>query len=159
MKKTLLLLSFLFIAFLIKAHPIKLSTSKLDFASNTLTINLFQDDFEAHLIKTYRQELNFKTPDDITKKVLSDYIGKNFKISQNNKVIGVQLQSLSIVQDNTVQITFKLSPLLATSKTLVTNTILFDAFDTQSNVLHIVSSSASRSSFQFDKNKKTISVN
>jgi hypothetical protein len=158
MKKTVFLLSFIFIAFLIKAHPIKLSTSKLDFASNTLTINLFQDDFEAHLIKTYRQQLNFKTPDNITKKVLSDYIGKNFKISQNNKAISLQIQSISIIQENTVQITFKLSSLLATSKTLITNTILFDAFDTQSNVLHVVSKSATRTSFQFDKNKKTISL-
>ncbi len=135
------------------AHPIKLSTSKLDLSTNTLTINLFEDDFKAHLLKTYRQQLDFEQADSITKQVVNAYLSKNFKIHYEENLLPLHLQSIQFLNKNVVQVIFSVSRLPTSASLKITNSILTDAFDNQNNILHFISNDGEKSTLQFSKDQ------
>lgn len=142
---------------LVEAHPIKLSTAKLDLTTPTptLTINLFWDDFEAHLLKIYRQQLNVEQPDSLTKKVFYDYLTKRIVITQNGTTLTLYLQSIQVNTENTVSVVFIIPNYNTLIKSEIINTVLFDAFTNQSNVLHVISEKNNRNVYQFNKDKRS----
>lgn len=137
------------------AHPIKMSTAKLEIKQGTaeLTMNLFWDDFSAHLMKTYRNQIKPEDNDKLSRKIISDYLHRYIKISANGKEIPVMVKSFEITEENVLQVRFSNFSLENTTLIEVEYSVLMDGFDKQSNILHVLYS-GERKSLQFTQRSK-----
>ena len=142
MRYTLLIFIILSISQNLLAHPIKMSTGKINFDTNsntcTLTINLFNDDFESELRKMYPQPpFNFSKPDEIMVSSIEEYIFKNIKLKIGGKYIELELKSITQPDDNVCQVILTGDIPSISNYITVINTILFSSFEKQTNMLHI----------------------
>ncbi len=159
MKKTLSVIV-LFFASLAIAHPIKMSTAKMEIDNEiaSVNLNLFWDDFSEHLITTYRNQVIANDSDKLSMKIISDYLHRNFQVRLNGNAVGVSVQSFSLNEElNTLQVKFTPFSVENVSLLEVNYSVLMDAFDKQSNVLHVVSS-GERKSLQFTSRNKIQSL-
>lgn len=115
-----------------------------------LTINVFWDDFEKHLLSTYRNKLDINKKDIRTTKIIEDYFQKNFKIeTSKGESILLKIISYTYLQDQNIlkiKFNFELPPVQTIT---VINTVLIDAFDNQSNILHIKKPNSQQEVFRF----------
>jgi hypothetical protein len=126
-------------------HPIKLTTGKLQyFPSNKtieLTENFFLDDFESALKKKYKiPALDISNSKALARKIVQDYTSSRLSIRVNNKECLLVLTDLVIIEKNVLQAKYSISEKV-TSKIEsidVSNQLLFEAYDDQVNILHIV---------------------
>ena len=123
------------------AHPIKMTSAQLNFNDNKahFLINFFEDDFEAHLQKTYRTNIDFDQIEKELKTIVQDYINKHLTLVVNGEIIVLHHIKVEKKANNIIHVTLTSDVLKATPHTiLVTNTLLFEAFENQSNILHIL---------------------
>jgi hypothetical protein len=140
----------------IMAHPIKMTTSKLEINSEDktvfLSINFFIDDFEAALRKLYPQPaFNYSNPDDYLIMTLNNYINKCFRLTADTNVIVFKYYSLSKMEGNVCQVILlaDYAEFKSVKKLTVSNSLLFESYRTQSNILHVFNNSKSSQILQF----------
>ena len=128
----------------IYAHPIKLTTSKLQYYPTTglieLTVNFFLDDLIPVLKKQYKiPALNIEQNKILAKKIISDYTDNKLHIWINDKEYNLELKDISPIQTNVLQakFMFTLKPLNKIGKLEVINQLLFEAYEDQVNILHV----------------------
>lgn len=147
---------FLAISAYLLAHPIKMTTGKLQI--NTiektclLTLNFFIDDFESEMRKIYPQPpFDYDKPDDIMKGTITDYILTNIEFSIDKNSIKLSLNSIEQIESNVFQITFKgdIKKISAFNLATIKNTLLFSSFSKQSNILHFIVDTNSTQILQF----------
>ncbi len=126
------------------AHPLKMTVGKLTLnpASKTLslTINFFIDDFEAHILKLYPQPaFDFKSPSDVMQGAISNYVNQNLKIALDGEQIILKHGIIKKTEDNVCQLSFFNIPYKTINPAVIslTNKMLFEAYDTQSNIIHL----------------------
>ncbi|MBS2100337.1 DUF6702 family protein [Carboxylicivirga linearis] len=131
-------------SFAIKAHPIKITTGKLvvdsDSKSCELTLNFFADDFESTLQKEFPQlPFNYNDPSDEMKSTIDNYVVSQVSVSIDEVVVVFTLKTIALIEDNVCQVTFtgNLAAIDQFETLTIKNTLLFDAFDKQSNILHL----------------------
>jgi hypothetical protein len=120
-------------------HPFHLSSTELDYNSkeNTweLSCRIFTDDLEAALSK------NHKEMDVLVKK----YALANLGLRANGKVLS--LNYLGFEKDNEAVVVYLESETVKGVKKLeTTNSILYDQYDDQSNIIHVTYSGNRKSS-------------
>ena len=104
-----------------------------------LMINFFTDDLTKHLTEIYHSPIN---EDNITeqsnRETFMDYFKKNFSIYEGLKEISCRPEYIKHSDDNVLQVKFILKNFNIKSKEeiKVVNTLMFDAFDNQSNIIH-----------------------
>lgn len=104
-----------------------------------LLINFFTDDLTKHLTEIYHSPIN---KDNITelsnKETFMDYFKKKLSIYDGLKEILYELEYFKHTDDNVLQVKFILNNFNIESKEeiKVVNTLMFDAFDNQSNIIH-----------------------
>ncbi len=142
-KPTLILL-LLLVAMAIQAHPIKMSTAKLQITTKDsvarLMINFFKDDFESEIRKMYPQPpFNLVEPWEDMYPSIEEYIQKNVDISPDGKETSLQLVSVEEGMENVYVVNLQVIANGAWdfSSLNISNTLLFSSFDKQSNVLHV----------------------
>jgi len=121
------------------AHPFYVSVTQIDFKENTLqiTLKIFSDDLEDALSKkgTAKLFIGEKNEHPETEKLIKNYLKEQFKLQINNKDAEWQWIGKETEEDATwcyleVRNIKKI-------KTLeVTNTILFELFDSQTNLIN-----------------------
>lgn len=136
---SIIVLSFAFA----KAHPIKMTTGRIYYDSGQqkcfLLINFFTDDLTKHLTEIYHFPIN---EDNITeqsnRETFMDYFKKKFSIYEGSKEFSYRLEYIKLSDDNVLQVKFILNNFNIKSKEeiKVVNTLMFDAFDNQSNIIH-----------------------
>ena len=156
MKKFILISLLATITFTISAHPIKMSTSKL--VVNTrdhsyqMTLNLFIDDFEPAIRNIYPQPpLNYANPDETMLASIQDYINKNILVKADENQVTLKIVSIEKIDTNVCQV--KLTGMSSQNSPVkiitIKNTILFQSFSKQTNVVHVVIDGASPKILQF----------
>lgn len=135
-----LLLSILTFAY---AHPIKMTvcilTSGKDKNSIKVELNFFADDFQAHLSQVYQSEIELSTLEEETKEQIITYIKRHFYINVEGQILPLIYSNYSL-KDNVFHIEFKCDNFLSIIKEkelLITNTLLFKAFEDQTNIMRI----------------------
>ena len=128
----------------ISAHPIKMTTSKLSFDKRTgqltLLVNFFIDDFGAHLQKIYHQRsLKLESAGEQEKSMINAYVAKKLLLKINRVPMVLKLNAVKKLEENVLQATFIIPAVSGGNmrQLEITNTVLFDAFEEQVNVLHI----------------------
>lgn len=138
------LLIFISLGTLTFAHPIKLTTGKLTLHTSesvgNLVLNFFIDDFEAEMRKMYPQPpFNFEQPTGEMTLSIQDYIRKNVKIWVDDQVAALTVKGIQKIEENVCQVQLKVQfkNTLEMKVIKVHNSLLFDAFEKQSNMLHL----------------------
>jgi hypothetical protein len=164
MQKPILKLSLIFIGLsflsLKSAHPLKATSTRLSYNNQTKTVTIevevFRDDFQNALNKEYnsRYDLfrfyNQKEPLDIINKFFNKYVS----IHLNKKAIVLNCTSAENSDDKN-SFVFKMEiskiDLVGKQKLNITNTLLFNHFPNQNNVVIVSIPNRLQKIIQFNK--------
>lgn len=145
MKSIYFILLFLSISIGLNAHPIKMTTGKLELNISDktceLTLIFFIDDFESELIKLYPQPaFSYQQPDDVMKGTIVSYIHRNFELKINDIPVESSLDKIEQIEQNVCQVKFSGQFKTTGNSNVVSikNILLFSSFSKQSNILHFV---------------------
>jgi hypothetical protein len=123
-------------------HPIHVSVTEINHnaADRTLEISckLFTDDFEKVLVQNYKTSVDLINPPDreAMEKLVSQFIRQHLVLKIDDKQ--VQLAYLGYERDNdAVYSYFQVEDLPAVKKIGVTNSILYELFTDQINLMHV----------------------
>jgi len=134
-----------------KRHPFHLSSTEINYNAKESTVEIscriFTDDFEAALAKIYKIKADLSA--ESKHKAMDAYVKKyaltNFALKGNAKPLA--LNYLGFEKDNEAVIVYLESePIKGLKKLETTNSILYDQFDDQSNIIHITNNGNRKSS-------------
>jgi hypothetical protein len=144
LKYTLLLLCCAF--FSVEAgikHPLHVSTTEVNFNAKDKTLEvsckIFSDDFEAILAKVYKQKTDLSNPnmktamDELVKK----YLLSHLQLKANGKAVTLNYVGFEIDHEAT-NIYLEVDKVTTIKSVEVSDTILYDMFDDQMSIVHIV---------------------
>lgn len=128
-----------------RLHPFHVSTTEINHNAkdNTLeiTCRIFTDDFEAILEKNYKTKVDLThTPDAAkanTNKIVSDYIVKHLQIKADGKPVSLSYLGFEIDND-AVAVYLEVDNIPSVKKVDVNNSILYDQFDDQVEIIHVI---------------------
>ena len=164
----LLLTSLLFFSFLPSRwmkenkHPLHVSTTEINFNSKEksleITCRIFTDDFETVLAK------QFKTKTDLSKasmqkamdELIKKYMASHLQFNINGKTITANYIGFEIDHEATM-VYLEAENISSLQKLNLSNTILYDLFDDQMNILH-VEKSGNRKSTKTNYPNKDLSI-
>ncbi len=140
------------------AHPIKMTTGKLDIKTQqktcTLTLNFFIDDFESELLKIFPQPpFNYESPSDEMQNAIQSYVMDNVEISFGENTIALSISNIKKIEDNVCQVTLSgdINNSVLTNVITIKNTLLFPSFNKQSNIIHLYMDGQKKHILQFYK--------
>lgn len=124
-----------------KKHPFHLSSTEVEHNAKSLTLEvscrIFTDDFETVLAKNFRQKVDLsaaaqhKAMEELVKK----YVLTNLAFKGNGKALA--LTYVGFERDNEAIVVYvETEPVKSLKKLETTNTILYDLFDDQTNIVH-----------------------
>lgn len=156
MKKIVILSLFLISSTLLLAHPIKMTTGRLEINTDDktclLTLNFFIDDFEKVLQEIYPlPKLDFRHPDEITTETIQLYIIHNFDLLIDKKLVQFSINKIEQIESNVCQVSLSGDIYSFDQFELATikNTLFFAAFSKQSNIVHLIINDKSPQILQF----------
>lgn len=132
-------------------HPFHLSSTEINYNTKESTVEIscriFTDDFEAALAKNYKIKADLSA--ESKHKAMDAYVKKyaltNLALKGNAKPLA--LNYLGFEKDNEAVIVYLESePVKGLKKLETTNSILYDQFDDQSNIMHITNNGYKKSS-------------
>ena len=132
-------------------HPYHVGSVEVNYNSNTKTFEIsakfFLDDLENALNKKYNKTLHFgeeKSKMGINE-ALKDYFNENFKLKSNNKF--VKLNYIGFEEDKeSVNIYLESEPTEVPKKVETAVSLLYNTFDDQMNIVHIIVNGVRKSS-------------
>lgn len=132
-------------------HPLHVSTTEVNFNQQDKTLEvsckIFSDDFEAVLAKNYKQKIDLTKPsmkaamDDLVKK----YIISHLQIKANGKSVMMNYIGFEIDHEAT-NVYLEVEKVPSLKSLGVTDTILYDLFDDQMSIVHLVKGPVRKSS-------------
>ena len=124
-------------------HPLHVSTTEVNFnakeKSLEVSCRIYTDDFEAILAKQYKTKTDLSKPalhkvmDELVKKYITTHL--QFTVNGKNATanyIGFEKD------DEATSVYLELTNVVTFQKINVSNSILYDLFDDQMNVMHVV---------------------
>ncbi len=141
MIRSLCILSFFIFASL---HPVHVSVSNLEFIENeecfTLAIKLFADDFQALINHNYNTDLDLINRKDPGKGLssINDYIRHTYKININGKSIDRYTFKRYEFNEQSIWLYYTFSWDKKVKNMMIENTILFNWFMDQTNLVIVV---------------------
>jgi len=132
-------------------HPLHVSTTEVNYNAKEknleISCRIFSDDFEAVLSKLYKQKTDLSNPalkvgmDELVKKYLVTHV----QLRVNGKL--VTMNYLGFEQDHEATNVYLEVPKTAAVKSMdITDTILYDQFEDQMSIVHLVNGSVRKSS-------------
>lgn len=132
-------------------HPLHVSTTEVNYNAKEknleISCRIFSDDFEAVLSKLYKQKTDLSNPalkngmDELVKKYLATHV----QLRVNGKT--VVMNYLGFEQDHEATNVYLEVPKTAAVKSMeITDTILYDQFEDQMSIVHLVNGSLRKSS-------------
>lgn len=154
-----LYISVLVLSLLAKAHPFFISLTEIRYNSNSkkmeIAQKIFWDDLEVALGNHFDEKVDFLNPKDKSRldSQVKEYLLKNNQVTVNGKVLTLSFLGFEIEEDAAwfyIESTATELP-----KTVeVKNTILFEDFEGQQNIVHMYSESKSPRSLLLGKGKE-----
>ncbi|KQR72079.1 DUF6702 family protein [Pedobacter sp. Leaf176] len=131
-------------------HPLHVSTTEVNINAKDKTLEIstriFSDDFEAVLLKLYKQKTDLSSPamktqmDALVKKYLLTHV----QVKANGKV--TPLNYIGFEMDHEATNIYLEAEKVTPPKTVeVSSTVLYDLFDDQMSIVHVVKGSARKS--------------
>ncbi len=128
----------------LKAHPIKMTTGKLELNTQqkncVLTLNFFIDDFESEMRKMYPQPpFDYEAPGEQMIQSIQSYILEQIEIQLADNLVAIEVDTIQKIEDNVCQVKLKgaISGNIKDEVMSIKNTLLFSSFDKQSNIIHV----------------------
>ncbi|SDC79663.1 DUF6702 family protein [Pedobacter soli] len=132
-------------------HPLHVSTTEVNFNAKDKTLEIsckiFSDDFESILARLYKQKTDLSNPnmktamDELVKK----YLLSHLQVKANGKATTLNYIGFEIDHEAT-NIYLEVEKVSAVRSIEVNNTILYDLFDDQMSIVHIVKGATRKSS-------------
>ncbi len=142
-------------------HPLHVSTTEVNFNAKDKTLEIscriFSDDFEAVLVKLYKQKTDLSNPnmktamDELVKK----YLLSHLQLKANGKAVTINYIGFEIDHEAT-NIYLEVEKIPAIKSVEVNNTVLYDMFDDQMGIVHVVKGSVRKSTKILYPEKKFI---
>lgn len=143
----LLLIGLLFTAFVPSKpkkeyHPLHVSTTEISFnqkeKSLEISCRIFTDDFENSLAKQYKTKVDLAKPamQKAMDELVKQYANSHLQYNVNGKNITANYLGFEIDHEAT-NVYLEIANLTSLQKLTLTNTILYDLFDDQMNILHV----------------------
>jgi len=124
-----------------KRHPFHLSSTEVEYNPKSLTLEIscriFTDDFETALAKgnKVKVDLSAESKHKAMEEMVKKYILSNIAVKGNAK--NLALSYVGFERDNEAIVVYlETEPVKALRKLETTNTVLYDLFDDQSNIIH-----------------------
>ncbi|TCC94126.1 hypothetical protein EZ428_04935 [Pedobacter frigiditerrae] len=131
-------------------HPLHVSTTEIEFNSKEksleISCRIFTDDFETVLAKQFKTkvDLNKQTMHTAMDELVKKYINANLHYKVNGK--NLTATYVGFEKDNeATNIYFEIDNISSLQSLNLTNTILYDLFDDQMNILHVVNAATRKS--------------
>ncbi|MGQ7853220.1 DUF6702 family protein [Pedobacter sp. WC2501] len=131
-------------------HPLHVSTTEVNFNAKDKTLEIsckiFSDDFEAILAKLYKQKIDLSNPnmkgtmDELVKK----YLLSHLQLKANGKAVAMNYIGFEIDHEAT-NIYLEVEKVAAIKSVEVNDSILYDMFDDQMSIVHVVKGSTRKS--------------
>ena len=131
-------------------HPLHVSTTEVNFnakeKSLEISCRVFSDDFESILAKNYKQKTDLSNSamkaamDELVKK----YIAAHLSVNANGKAVKMNYLGFEIDHEAT-NIYLEVEKVSTVKSMEVTNTILYDMFDDQMSIVHLVKGNVRKS--------------
>lgn len=144
---------FLCICFTVSAgtkHPLHVSTTEVNFNQKDKTLEIscriFSDDFESILAKTYKQKTDLSNPGmkAAMHEIVKKYIVSHLQIKANGKPVAMKYIGFEIDHEAT-NIYLEVEKISSFKAVEITNTILYDLFDDQMSIVHVVKAQTRKS--------------
>ena len=126
-----------------KKHPLHVSTTEVNINAKDKTLEIstkiFSDDFEAILVKLYKQKTDLSNPamktqmDALVKKYLLSHV----QVKANGKAVPLNYIGFEIDHEAT-NIYLEAEKTIPPKTVEVSSTILYDMFDDQMSIVHVV---------------------
>ncbi|MGJ3235328.1 DUF6702 family protein [Marivirga sp.] len=122
-------------------HPFYVSITDLVYKEDTKSVQImhkvFVDDFEQTLNKHYNVNLDILAMESTAEidEMVKDYFSKRFAVSIDGKEQDITYIG-SELEENVLWVYQEIYKVRKPKKFRITNTVLFDEFDTQSNLVH-----------------------
>lgn len=133
-----------------KKHPLHVSTTEISFnakeKSLEISCKVFTDDFEDALAKLYKVKTDLSKP--TMHKAMDELIKKYLTSHLQYIVNGKTLEATYIGFENDIEATnvyLEINNVASLQKLSLNNTILFEMFDDQMNILHVEKASVRKS--------------
>lgn len=145
MKKIILIL-FVFLGGFLAAHPLKTTITNFTYHKESsevkIKINLFEDDFEGQLSIIHNKKIDLDNPSKKNNQLITSYILKNLKVKINKKNYPLQFIKYTVIEDPnnkiiSVELIIESITIQPEDTLTMTNKILFDAEEKQSNLVRI----------------------
>ncbi|WP_231458804.1 MULTISPECIES: DUF6702 family protein [unclassified Pedobacter] len=147
---TLFLFLSLFSSKKIEKHPLHVSTTEVNFnvkdKSLEISCRIFSDDFESILAKLYKQKTDLVNPalknqmDALVKK----YLLSHLQIKANGKLVNMNYIGFEIDHEAT-NIYLEVDKIASIKSIEVNSSILYDMFDDQMSIIHLVKGNTRKS--------------
>ena len=140
-------------------HKYYVSTTQIAYISASkslqITLHVFTDDMEALLKQRYSQHLKLhpdNSPEQIDK-TIDNYVSSKLKIVVDDSPLNLQFIGKKYIDDQVVCY-FEVEQVLAFKKLEISNSLLFDLFEDQQNIIHFVSDAMKKSYLQIQGNSR-----
>ncbi|MCZ4224313.1 DUF6702 family protein [Pedobacter rhodius] len=133
-----------------KKHPLHVSTTEVNINAKEKTLEIssriFSDDFEAILVKLYKQKTDLGNPAMKTQMdaLVKRYLLSHLQIKANGKVAALNYIGFEIDHEAT-NIYLEAEKITPPKSVEVSSTILYDMFDDQMSIVHVVKGSTRKS--------------
>ena len=126
-----------------RLHPFHVSVVEINHnpADSVMEISckIFTDDFERILVKNYKSKVDLINPPDrkATDKLVYDYIKTHLLVKADDK--SQTLSYLGFERDNdAIYVYVEITKIPAVKKVEVSTTLMYDLFDDQTNLVHVM---------------------
>jgi hypothetical protein len=124
-------------------HPFHVSV--VEISHNTVDKNLeisckiFTDDFERVLVKNYKTKVDLINPPDrkATDKLVEDYIRTHLALTADGKPVNFSYLGFER-EDDAIYSYIEVQNVPAVKKIDITNRLMYDLFDDQTNLMHVI---------------------
>lgn len=137
-----ILFHFYIFLFFSTPHPFHVSVCEINHDGKTnalqITHRIFLDDFEEGLNKEYHENLDLLNPKDLDKinRLVAEYLSKRFSISVNGKKRDIEYLGNEMAKD-VMWCYMEVSKVRRVTSIEIEDKVLFDAFEDQSNIIHV----------------------
>lgn len=126
-----------------KKHPLHVSTTEVNFnakdKSLEISCRIFTDDFESILAKLYKQKTDLSKPEMKTAmdELVKKYLTSHLQIKANGKIAILNYIGFEIDHEAT-NIYLEVEKIPSVKSIEIDNTILYDLFNDQMSIVHVV---------------------
>nr|WP_199157848.1 DUF6702 family protein [Pedobacter sp. ASV2] len=126
-----------------KKHPLHVSTTEVNFnakdKSLEISCRIFTDDFESILAKLYKQKTDLSKPEMKTAmdELIKKYLTTHLQIKANGKIAILNYIGFEIDHEAT-NIYLEVEKIPSVKSIEIDNTILYDLFNDQMSIVHVV---------------------